>query len=332
MYKVCIIGGTGHYGYVLNGLVGQNDFELKGIAPGSVGENIENVEIKAREMGFKPEKFSDYRQMLDKCQPQIVAVACFFSDHARISIELIKRGIHVFCEKPLATTFEDFSVLKDTYQQSKIKLVAMFGLRYDPWFFTAWQAVRQGKIGEVRLMNAQKSYRLGTRGENYKKREIYGGTIPWVGSHAIDWLYWFSGQRFESVFASHSTKFNQNHGELESSALCHFTFSNQVFGSANIDYLRPLKAPSHGDDRIRVAGSKGVIEVREEKVFLINDEQDGIIELPLLPRQQSFADFIKHIKGENKCLVSARDSFIITQACLKARLSADEKKIVYFQD
>ena len=35
MYKVCIIGGTGHYGYVLNGLVGQKDFALKGIAPGS---------------------------------------------------------------------------------------------------------------------------------------------------------------------------------------------------------------------------------------------------------------------------------------------------------
>ena len=59
--------------------------------------------------------------------------------------------------------------------------------------------MRDGTVGQIRLMNAQKSYKLGRRNEFYKIRSTYGGTIPWVGSHAIDWLYWFSGEKFESV-------------------------------------------------------------------------------------------------------------------------------------
>jgi hypothetical protein len=54
-----------------------------------------------------------------------------------------------------------------------------------------------------------------------KNRETYAGMIPWVGSHAIDWLYRFSGEKLKSVFAAHSTKENQGHEELETSALCY---------------------------------------------------------------------------------------------------------------
>src|SRR5690606_40743306 len=93
----------------------------------------------------------------------------------------------------------------------------------------------------------------------FKTRKNYGGTIPWVGSHAIDWLHWFSGEEFQAVYATHSSLYNREHGDLEVSALCQFKFSNEVMGSVNIDYLRPQNAPSHDDDRIRVAGTQGEI-------------------------------------------------------------------------
>ena len=68
--------------------------------------------------------------------------------------------------------------------------------------------------------------------------------IPWVGSHGVDWIRWFSDQEFLSVYASHSKKHNKNHGDLEVSALCHFNLSNEVFASLSIDYLRPNNAPT----------------------------------------------------------------------------------------
>ncbi|MDR3412707.1 MAG: Gfo/Idh/MocA family oxidoreductase [Formivibrio sp.] len=204
----------------------------------------------------------------------------------------------------------------------------MFGIRYKSWFLTAYQAVRAGAIGEVRLLHAQKSYRLGQREAFYTRRDSFGGTIPWVGCHAIDWLRWFSGQEFVSVFASHSTRANSGHGDLESSAMCAFEMTGEVAATVNIDYLRPANAPNHDDDRIRIVGDAGVLEVRNREIHLLNAAGEQIV--PQLPEVQCFADFVASIRGERPCLVSAEDSFRSTAASLLARQSADEKRLIPF--
>lgn len=328
--KVCMIGSTGHTKYVLNGLEEYKEAELVGIAPGSAGESMDDLYKRAGRSGFNPKLFENYMEMLDILKPDVVAVACHFHNHASVTVQAMSRGIHVFVEKPVATTLEDLDLVKEAYRCSGVQLATMFGIRYKPAFLTAKKLISEGKIGTVRLMNAQKSYRLNERSELFHNRDTYGGTIPWVGSHAIDWMYWLSGEQFCSVYATHSTKANRDHKDLEATALCHFTFGNEVYGSASIDYLRPQQAPTHADDRIRVVGTNGVLEVKEEKVFLINDEFEGIQEMPLLPPQEILADFLRQLDGTGTCIISAEDSFMVTEACLKARQSADEGRIVYF--
>lgn len=328
--KICIIGGSGHYRYALEGMEMDPDMSLVGIAPGSEGESLEGLEEAVAKLDMHPKRYDDYITMLDKEKPDIAVVNPYFCDNSNVAIDVIERGIHAFVEKPLATELDDLEKLKSVYSKSNVYLAAMFGIRYTAHFKTAWEAVKQGRIGKVRLMTAQKSYRLGERSNFYKKRKTYGGTIPWVGSHAIDWLRWFSGEEFQSVYAAHSSLYNRGHGDLEVSALCLFKFSNEVMGSVNIDYLRPENAPSHDDDRIRIAGTRGVIEVCQNKVYLINDEEMGIQELDLLPEGQIFKDFVAQIKGEGDCMVTDIDSFKVTEACLKARMSADMGKIIEF--
>ncbi|WP_127579594.1 Gfo/Idh/MocA family protein [Paenibacillus koleovorans] len=328
--KIAVIGSTGHTGYVLKGLRGQADAELVGIAPGSVGEDIEVLYEYALKQGLAPRKFEQYRDMLDQVKPDVVAVACYFNDHAAVAVEVLSRGIHLFVEKPVATTLQDLEKVKAAHEKSGAQLAAMFGIRYSSWFLTVQRLIQEGRIGEIRMMNAQKSYRLGERSELYRRRETYGGTIPWVGSHAIDWMYSLCGESFVSVFASHSTRANRGHGELETTGLCHFTFTNEVFGSVNIDYLRPQQAPTHADDRIRIAGSNGVLEVVNNQVLLINGDADGIQHAPLLSAQESFTDFLQQVRGSSSCLVTAEQSFTVTEACLRARMSADKGRVVYF--
>ena len=148
----------------------------------------------------------------------------------------------------------------------------------------------------------------------------------------MDWLHWFSGRKFHSVYASHSVKDNRDNGELEMSAMCQFTLEDEIFASVSIDYLRPANAPTHGDDRIRIAGTEGVIEVRGGKAYLIDSKVKGEQELELVMPGRIFDDFVKQVRGEGKCLVSAEDTFIATEACLRAVISADEKRIVYFDE
>ncbi len=326
--RICLIGVTGHIDYVFQGMAKDPACRITGVAPGSPGEKTERLAGRPEVSGAR--FYTDYRKMLDELRPEIAVVACHFCDHARVTVEALARGCHVFVEKPLALTFEDLALVKKAYAAANRHLAAMFGLRYAPWFLTAWEGVQEGMIGRIRLLNAQKSYKLGRREEFYHRRASYGGTLPWVGSHAIDWIHWFSGERFCSVYASHSRQFNREHGELEVTALAHFTLTNEVFASVTLDYLRPEKAPAHDDDRLRLVGTEGIMEIRDGKVFLLSGEGGGAQELPLSPGGDIFSDFLRQVRGEGAALVTAEDSFYITEAALAARRSADEGRVVFF--
>ncbi len=329
--KICLIGSSGHWALPLEALKERGGDRIVGLAPGSKGETMDAPALHCKKSGQNPDVFEDHRKMLDALKPDVVSLACRFSDQANAAIGALQRGCHVFMEKPVALSLPELETLKKAHSKAGTQLSTMLALRYAPSFLAAQQAVQRGAIGEVRLLTAQKSYKLGKRQAFYTKRTTYGGTIPWVGSHAIDLLAWFSGLPFKTVFATHSQLGNGNHGELEATALCLFTFGREVAGSVSLDYLRPSTAPTHGDDRIRVAGTEGVVEVREGQALIINGRRDGVQTLkPGRPRS-FFGDFLKQIRGKGNCLVSAHDAFAMTEACLLARKSADEGKLISFK-
>ncbi|GAB4057363.1 Gfo/Idh/MocA family oxidoreductase [Uliginosibacterium sediminicola] len=328
MLRVCIIGASGHYRYVLEGLGPR--IAVAGIAHGSEGETLHQLQAHMQGRDIHAPRFDDWRHMLDTVQPDIVAVNCHFGDHARISQECLLRGHHVFSEKPLATTLDALAELRQTYARSGKQLSAMFGIRGKPWFQAAHAAVQAGRIGNVRLMQAQKSYKLGARPAFFSHREQSGGLIPWVGSHAIDWLQWFSGASFRSVSAQHSRAHNGGNGDLEVSAQCLFEMSDEISASLSIDYLRPANAPSHDDDRIRIVGTRGILEVRDQQAFLFNDEAASAQTLALPAERAIFASFVDQIRGSAPCMVRAEEAFAATQASLLAREAADSGNKLLF--
>ena len=328
MTKIAIIGSSGHAGYALEGARLLEQATVVGISPGAPAEDISEMALRLSEEYRDLTTAEDYHEMLDATEPDFVVINTHFHLQSEVAAEALRRGCHVFVEKPVAIDIESLDALESVYNESKGSLIAMLGLRYDPAFYTAWKSVQEGSIGAVRLLHAQKSYRLGDRSQFYRSRHTYGGTIPWVGIHAIDWIQWFGGTDFISVDARHSTVANGGFGDLEASAACLFAMGDGVFATANIDYLRPPSASTHGDDRIRVAGSDGVIEVRDGKALLISPRTTGTEELVLKSPGNLFADFVLEVEGEGHCLLSAEDSFRATRLVLLARESADTGRTV----
>lgn len=330
--KVAIIGASGHASFILDGLSSQDvrQATLVGLAPASPGESVAKLAQACLGRGWRPALYDDYRLMLDQQQPDVVAVNPYFCDHEKIALELFARGIHAFVEKPLALSLQGLTRLREAHARAGVELGCMLNMRYEPAIHAAWQAVRAGAIGEVRLVQAQKSYKLGQRPDFYKRRATFGGLIPWVGSHAIDLIALFSGEQFLSVYAKQSCRGNQGNGELEVSASCLFEMTNGVIGLASIDYLRPASAPTHGDDRVRVVGVAGVMEVRDGKA-LLTDAQ-GLREQPLEAPRSIFADFLDQVRGTGPGLVSAEEAFVNTRSSLLAQQSADCSKVFSFID
>lgn len=303
--RVCFIGTCGHAITAYRAWRESADVELCGVAPWSDRE--ENA------VKFAPDlpHFTDAREMLAQICPDAAVVAPVFGFAAEAVIECAARGIDVLCEKPVATTPEQLARMEQAVNERGIRFCAMHEMRFFPAFYEGARLVREGAIGEVRLINAQKSYKFSTHNPAwYAERTLFGGTIPWVGIHAIDWIYHFTGKRFLSVRAQ------SDGGSPERVALCQFMLEGGVPASLSIDYYRPKTAATHGDDRIRVVGTRGVLEIVEDEVRLL--DANGARTLPTPPSCSLWERF-----AAGEAPIPAEEIFYITRLALLAREAAD---------
>ena len=318
--RIAIIGCSGHYGMCVPKTYCE-EREFAALAPGSQGENMEHVEQRLKNLGYAPRMYRDYREMLAAEKPDIAVVDNYYGEHGRVILDAFRAGCHVFAEKPAATSLAELDELVEAWKQAGTYFMAMFNYRYSGSFHRAWQLIREGAIGEVRLLNAQKSYKFGTRPDFMTHRETYGGTISWVGIHAIDWILWMSGRQVETVTALQSSVGCANGVCPEMTALAQFGLDNGVMASLTVDYFNPAKATRHGDDRIRVVGTKGVLEVRDNMVHLVNEE--GVQQPENLPEEDIFTDFLNQCMGRGTALLSGEESFAATRAAILAQDAAD---------
>ncbi|HHW45362.1 MAG TPA: Gfo/Idh/MocA family oxidoreductase [Clostridiales bacterium] len=324
--KVCIIGDCGgHIGCIFDGE--NQNIEYIGASVSSEYEKMDSFLRFAKSKGKEIPFYENWKDMLIKLNPDIVAVDTVFSNHAKVAQFALENNIHVYCEKPVATEIKDLEGLRNAHDHSGARLFAMMTMRYEPWFYTAKKLIENGAVGKILMINAQKSYKLGSRAQFYKKRQTYGGTIPWVSIHMIDQILWLTGKKCKSVYARHSAAENRGCGELEMTAIIMMELENDILCHINTDYLRPSNAPTHGDDRIRIAGTDGVLEVREGKVYLINNKNDGI-QVELLKPPKIFDSFLHYIKSDYDPIYEFCDGIYSTYVSLKARESADSGHVI----
>lgn len=301
--KICLIGNCGHTWQAFCEMKAHPQAQFAGIAPGSAEEDAASLK------GYGLKIYSTYAQMLDAERPDVAVVSPVFGRTGSVIIDCAARGIDVFAEKPVASSQEELARVERAVRESGIRFSAMHFLRFTPSFYHAQKAVMAGAVGRVQLVTAQKSYQFGNRPAWYADRSLYLGTIPWVGIHAIDWISFFTGKRFLSVSALHR-------GQPERAALCQFELEDGVIAAANLDYLRPPTAPTHGDDRVRVAGTEGVVEVSEDGYVVIN--RDGVNAFAPKEAPRLAYDFL-----EGREELGREEAFMLTRVALCARDAAD---------
>src|SRR4029078_4948767 len=127
-----------------------------------------------------------------------------------------------------------------------------FDFRARAIFRAARHAVRDGRIGVPVLAPAQKSYRFATRPDWYKDRDRYGGTMLWVASHGIDAIRFVTDRKILAAVGRGGNVSRPKLGSMEEYVTAIFELEGGGSGIVHADYYRPDKAPTHGDDRLRV--------------------------------------------------------------------------------
>ena len=317
--NIAIIGGAGHYPFALEALAMRPGLQLCTVAPAERDEDISGLLAACRERGLAPQIHADARALLD-AHPEIelAAVNPWFSRAADVSIACLKRGIHVFSEKPLATAPDRLDELERVWRASGCALGGMFNLRYCGWFKTVRRAIAEGKIGTVRQIQGRKSYKLGNRPEFYRHRETFGGIIPWVGIHALDWATQLGGA-CASVSALTNAGYNRGHGDMEMTGAVLMALQNGVIATVTADFLRPDGAPRHDDDRLRVTGTAGTLYAYDGQVWL--EDASGRRSLPIEPGDNCLITLLDAI-GTPAAAERAQTDLDVTRTALRAAFNA----------
>ena len=305
--KIAIVGGAGHFRYVLNEL---KNHTLLGIAPGVIGEDLGKLRKALEKHQLPFEEFQDWKKLVKDAD--VVVVNTRPDKNAIVSAYCLERDLCVFSEKPLAVTIEQLETLGKAAEKSKGRISAMLGIRYSGWYLTIKEAI--GRIGQIRLIHAQKSYKLGLRPDFYKNKATFGGIIPWVAIHGLDWILDLTGAKVTAIAADVNNSCNNDHGDLEMTGLCQLQLEGGILASVSADFFRPEGAPTHDDDRIRIVGTEGILEYREGQVTLTH--KNGVTQLPIAESQDVFRLFLED-QG-----ISEQDSFYVTELALNLNEAA----------
>lgn len=321
--KIAVIGNLGHLNYLFEDLPKLPECEVA--AACSAGGMTPDWTLAAMQKLDRPapQLFEDYKTMLDAVKVDIAVIGGPFEERAAMCKYCIERSIAVFTEKPCAITLEELSDLENSVKQHNGVLYGMMGIRFEAPFYTAFKLINSGAVGAIKLIYTRKSYKIGNRPEYFFNRSTYGGTIPWVGIHAVDWIACCKAGEFASVRAIQHYG-EKSRGTLETAAHALFTLDSGAIASADIDYMRPAGAATHGDDRLRAVGEKGVIEVAQGKVELITENGTTAPELET-PELGSFGQLVRDLQNKSDNL--AAETLLtcrVTRAVLTAQLSADK--------
>jgi predicted dehydrogenase len=315
---------AGHVGEITNHLQRVPDVEV-------VALSDPDAQLRARYAALprvaQAKQYQDYRPMLAQEKLDLVAINNNSGEHTAAILACAARGLNVISERPLALSRADLDRVKRAVAEKKIALGALFPMRFGAPYRAMRQVVERGDIGEVLQMSSQKSYRIETRAPWFLKRGSYGGTISWIGIHLIDLMRWTSGREMRQVAGFQARPGLPGMGEMDAVVASVFKLDNGGVATMHLDYLRPLKAPSHGDDRLRLVGSKGIVEYQGSTgvTVMTNDKPPAPID-PLPPPRSLFVDFLEATYNGKPPGLPLADIYRASELALAAERAASENR------
>lgn len=124
--------------------------------------------------------------------------------HAGIAVAALRRGLTVFCEKPLAVTTADSDRILQAAADHGARLYVGHNMRHFPMVRTMRRLVQEGAIGEV--MTVWCRHFVGNGGDYYFKdwhadRRNTTGLLLQKGAHDLDVIHWIAGGVTRTVTA-----------------------------------------------------------------------------------------------------------------------------------
>jgi predicted dehydrogenase len=150
-------------------------------------------------VGPVPRLYASYPEMLDDTRVDAVMICTPDATHKEITIASLRKGKHVFCEKPLATTLEDCLEVQEECLRHRRVFHLGFGLRQAPFYRTLKELVSSGVAGQIVSVEAHEALGTVHAGSFFRRWPRFkagsGGLLNFKCCHDLDILNWLIGSR-----------------------------------------------------------------------------------------------------------------------------------------
>ena len=200
-------------------------------------------------------------------------IICSSTDtHSPISIEAIKAGKHVFCEKPIDHDVDKIKEVIKTLEGTGLKYQVGFNRRFDHNFEAAQRAVVNGKIGAPHIIKITSRDPEPPSAEYVK---VSGGMFLDMTIHDFDMVRFLAGCDAEEVYVQAANLVDPEIGKAGDVDTAIITLKMENGALAVIDNSR--QAVYGYDQRAEVFGSKGMVAIKNDSdsTAVISNE-DGV--------------------------------------------------------
>jgi len=176
------------------GILSTADINRKVIPGAHASEKVDLVAVASRDQARAdayareweiPRAYGTYEDLLADPEVEAVYISLPNTLHAEWSIKALDAGKHVLCEKPFTRHPEEVAAAFDAAERNDRLLSEAFMYRHNPQTAKLVELVRDGAIGELRLIRSAFSYGLYDH-ENIRLRtDVEGGALMDVGCYNV---------------------------------------------------------------------------------------------------------------------------------------------------
>lgn len=246
----------------------KNKLEFVGICD-IVPECMQDKAVKL-ELG-DVHQYTDYKELLEKEKPELVAIATESGEHAHIALDCIEAGCNLIIEKPIALSLKDADAIIDAAKRKGVKVCANHQNRFNKSVQKIREALAKERFGRLLYGTAHIRW---CRDREYYSQAKWRGTWEQDGGalmnqciHNIDLLRWMMGDEIDEVVGM-TDRLKHPYIECEDLGLALIRFKNGAYGivegTTNI-------YPKNLEETLYIFGENGTVKAGGQSVNIIEE-------------------------------------------------------------
>jgi predicted dehydrogenase len=229
--------------------------------------NTERANSVAQQYGVKA--YTNYEELLASSTVEAVSVCTPNYLHAPISVAALNSGVHVLCEKPMATSEEEAKAMIEAAKANGKKLMIGHNQRFVASHQKARELIEKGEIGKIYSFRTAFGHG-GPEGWSvdgkdswfFKKDEAFIGAMGDLGVHKTDMLRYILNEEIVEVgaFVESNAK---DFANVDDNAVCVLKTESGIIGTLAASWAYNGKE----DNSTIVYGEKGILRLEDDPTY-----------------------------------------------------------------